>query len=225
VTMIRGGALACSMAFAVDVCGCQGHSIEVSPLVVTSSGRAPSLEDRIARELLEASPPADPADASARDAAGERLSRLHDLLDAAGERILWGGFDPASGYEPKANPVTEFTPVVWAKLYLSTFTFAGPYEVRREGRFAVLEIAARFRAGLDAGDYPYPFWHSTRKWQEYVDTATRCRHPTRQPGAAPVSTTTVCATSSSSSQKSSSARRTPRWRSRDCDPNPRPGER
>ncbi len=129
-----------------------------------------SLQDRIAHELLEASPPADPTDARARDEAGEKLSRLQDLLSAAGERILWGGFDLQRGYEPKANPLTEFSPLVWAKLYLSTFTFARPYEVRQEGRFTVLEIGARFRDGLDAGDYPYPFWHSPQKWQAYVDT-------------------------------------------------------
>jgi hypothetical protein len=57
--------------------------------------------------------------------------------------------------------------MVWAKLYLSTFMFPGGYQVRKEGRFTVLEMAAQFRAGLDPGDYPYPFWHSPKKWQAY----------------------------------------------------------
>ncbi len=174
--MVGQGALARSVAFAVALlafgafAACDRHSSPASPPTATPADRAASLEDRVAHELLDASPPADPADARARDVAGERLSQLRDLLDAAGERILWGGFDPRRGYEPPANPLTQFVPFVWAKMYLSTFMFAGPYEVRQEGRFTVLEIAARFRDGLDSGDYPYPFWHSAQKWQSYVDT-------------------------------------------------------
>lgn len=171
--MIGRGAVARSMAFAValvalDSCG--GHSNPASPPTESPADTAVSLQERVAHELLDASPPADPADARARDAAGERLSQLRDLLDAAGERILWGGFEAQRGYEPAANPLTQFVPLVWVKLYLSSFTFAGPYQVRQEGRFTVLEIAARFRDGLDSGDYPYPFWHSAKKWQAYVDT-------------------------------------------------------
>lgn len=132
---------------------------------------AVSLQDRVARGLIAASPPADPADAKARDAAGEKLSALGDLVGAAGEQILWGGFDSQRGYDPKAYRLTEFSPFVWAKVYLSSFVFPGGYEVRREGRFTVLEVRAKFRDGLDAGDYPYPFWHSQTKWKAYVDTS------------------------------------------------------
>ncbi len=130
----------------------------------------PSLEERIAGEILRASPPAGPADASARDKAAEQLSHIQELLDAAGERILWGPFSPERGYEPKTNPLTEFIPFVWAKIYLSTFTFSPPYALRREGRFTVVEIPARFRDGLESGDYPYPFWHSAKKWESYAGT-------------------------------------------------------
>ncbi|HEY0782800.1 MAG TPA: hypothetical protein VGE98_10115 [Thermoanaerobaculia bacterium] len=131
---------------------------------------AGSLAERIARGLIAASPPADVADAAARDAAAQRLGRLTDLLDAAGDRILWGGYEAEKGYDPAAYRLTAFSPYVWTKLYLSTYMFPGPYQVRTEGRFTVLEIAARFRDGLDPGDYPYPFWHSVQKWQAYVDT-------------------------------------------------------
>lgn len=130
----------------------------------------PSLQDRIAHGLAAASPPADPASVQARDAAADKLARLTDLLISAPSEILWGGFEEKKGYEPAAYRLTALTPLVWAKVYLSTFMFSGAYEVRREGRFTVLAAAAKFRDGLDAGDYPYPFWHSAQKWQAYVDT-------------------------------------------------------
>jgi hypothetical protein len=47
--------------------------------------------------------------------------------------------------------------------------FDGTHEVRREGSLTVLELNAQFRAGLDAGEYPYPFWHSPNKWTAYVN--------------------------------------------------------
>jgi len=136
----------------------------------TSGGPAPVSYDRLAQALARACPPADGADVRARDAAAEQLARCSEILDYTGERILWGGFDAAKGCDPDLYRLTEFSPFVWTKIYLSTFTFTGPHTVRQEGRYTVLEVPARFRAGLDPGDYAYPFWHSARKWQEYAET-------------------------------------------------------
>jgi hypothetical protein len=140
--------------------------------------------ERIAKALIAASPVADPADTAARDAAAEKLAACDDLIKAAGGsggngRILWGGFNPAQGYDPIAYrlsdrahddyfQLTEFVPVVWAKLYLSTFMFPGPYTIRQEGTFTVLELDAKFREAMPPGEYPYPFWHSPNKWTAYV---------------------------------------------------------
>jgi hypothetical protein len=153
-----------------SLAACERHSAAPLPLAATAPSGSVSVQDRIAHEMLQASPVADPADARARDEAAEKLSRAQELLGASGERILWGGFDPQKGYDPKANTLTELSPLVWAKVYLSTFEFAGPYEVRHEGPYTVLEITARFRDRLDSGDYPYPFWHSAKKWRAYVNT-------------------------------------------------------
>jgi hypothetical protein len=153
-----------------SLAACERRSAAPLPVAGAAAYGSVSVQDRIAHELLEASPLADPADAKARDEAAEKLSRAQDLLGASAERVLWGGFDPQKGYDPKANTLTELSPIVWAKIYLSTFEFAGPYEVRREGPYTVLEIAASFRDGLDSGDYPYPFWHSAKKWRAYVNT-------------------------------------------------------
>ncbi len=135
---------------------------------------------RIASQLVKASPMADPGDPAARDAAAAKLAACADLIDAAGSRILWGGFNPAQGYDPEsyrlidtsddtAFQLTELNPMVWAKLYLSTFMFKGGYEIRTEGPLTVLELDVQFRASLDAGEYPYPFWHTPNKWTAYVN--------------------------------------------------------
>lgn len=149
------------------------------PLVLAKPVEA-ILAEQLARQIIAASPLADPSDVAARDAAAEKLGRCSDLFKAARGRILWGGFHPEQGYDP-ANyrlietsrddlfQLTQFDPEVWARLYLSTFMFPGEFEVRSEGRFTVLELKARFRSSLGDGEYPYPFWHSPNKWTAYVN--------------------------------------------------------
>lgn len=129
----------------------------------------PSLPERIANEFAAASPLAAPNDAAARDAAAVKLTGCREFRAATGRKIIWGGLDPAKGYDPKSNLLTEFEPLVWLKLYASTIMFTGEREVRTEGPFTLLDMKAKFRSQLDPGEYPYPFWHSHKKWQGYVD--------------------------------------------------------
>lgn len=148
------------------------------PTILPTSVEA-MLADRIAKQLVAASPVAAPDDIQARDAAADKLATLKDLINSAQGRILWGGFNPKQGYDPHnyrltelSNDdfyqLTEFVPQVWAKLYLSTFMFPGPYQIRKEGKYTVLEIDTQFRADMPPGEYPYPFWHSPNKWTAYV---------------------------------------------------------
>lgn len=78
------------------------------------------------------------------------------------------------GYDPSTYSLTEFDPLVWLKLYGSTLMFTGEHEVKTSGPFSVLEMKAKFRSNLDPGDYPYPFWHSPKKWQAYLDLTSLC---------------------------------------------------
>lgn len=135
----------------------------------TASAPQSSLQERIAKELAEASPMADAADAHARDLASKRLANCESFRSAVGERVLWGGCDPVKGFDPRTYTLTEFEPLVWLKLYASTIMFTGEHEIRQEGPYSVLEMKAKFRSNLDVGDYPYPFWHSPKKWQAYLD--------------------------------------------------------
>ena len=135
-----------------------------------NSGASPlSIPERIAVEFAEASPLADPGDAQARDKASARLANCSTFRAHVGDLILWGGCDPVKGFDPKTYSLTEFDPMVWLKLYASTIMFTGHREVRKDGPLTILEMEARFRSNLDPGDYPYPFWHSPKKWQAYLD--------------------------------------------------------
>lgn len=125
---------------------------------------------------------ADPADAAARDAAGNQLMKAMELLQSAGDRIVWGQFDPRQGYNPDAywrpedapenfRQLAELTPRTWVKAYLSLFMFPGPYTIHQEAHLTVLDIEARFRSGLEDGEYPYPLWHDPAEWAGWVNTA------------------------------------------------------
>jgi hypothetical protein len=52
-------------------------------------------------------------------------------------------------------------------MYLSLFMFPGGYRIQEVGTYTVLHLPYRFRGGLDIGAYPYPFWHSKKKWDSY----------------------------------------------------------
>ncbi len=105
-----------------------------------------------------------------RDSAALALGRLDLFLNACEERVLWGMHDPATPIDPDQNMAAEFVPLAMAKLYLSLFMFPGTYEVRHEGDYNVVEIAARFRSALPRGDYPHPLWHSPDEWDAYAGT-------------------------------------------------------
>lgn len=123
----------------------------------------------LAMAILNASPLADSSDVAARDAAGERLSRIIGATPAARGRVLWGGFDPARQFDLESCTLTRFVPLVWARIYLSAFMFYGTPTVSRHGPYWVAELPAKFRAGLPPGDYAYPLWHSKAKWEAHVN--------------------------------------------------------
>lgn len=181
--IVRGVIVGLVLLMAAGVAAAQQPPSGPKKPLVLSKSVEEVLAEKIAKQLIAASPVAAPGDAKARDLAGEKLAACDDLINAASGgvngRILWGGFHPEQGYDPDGYrlndrahddwfQLTELNPIVWAKLYLSTFMFAGPYTIHREGKLTVLELDAKFRSEMDAGEYPYPFWHSPNKWTAYV---------------------------------------------------------
>jgi heme-binding protein len=128
---------------------------------------APDIPEKIAAAIAEACPLADPKDTAARDACGEKLAQSEILKTRMREPFLWGGQKTAGDYELENFASNRFNPLAWRKMYLSLFMFDRNFRVERVGGQTILHMPARFRGELDAGEYPYPFWHSEKKWNAY----------------------------------------------------------
>jgi hypothetical protein len=121
----------------------------------------------IAKGLAAACPAgADPADEAARNDCAGKLTNLAVLRDAMREPFIWGGQQPGKGYtlETKTN---KFNARVWRRMYLSTFMFGTSYSIEQVGDTTVMHIPVTFRGAMSTGAYPYPFWHSEKKWNAY----------------------------------------------------------
>jgi len=124
----------------------------------------------LGRALVKACPVVEENDLVARDACADALTASVELRDALVDPILWGGqpLDVAPADLLTDANLTSFNPRIWRRMYLSTFMFeSAPTELERSGEYRVLRIPVRFRNQLDAGEYPYPFWHSENKWTAY----------------------------------------------------------
>lgn len=103
---------------------------------------------------------------SARDACADRLGKMAQLADAMpSEAILWGGTAHAS-FNPTTDKLTRLDAFVWRKLYLSLFSFSRYSLETLPNGDRLLRIDARIRP-IAPEEYPYPFWHSAAKWQDY----------------------------------------------------------
>lgn len=145
--------------------------LDAAPAVVREAGAG--LDDdkllTLAAQLISLCPSAAPNDAAARALCADGLTGLDALRDVTSERLLWGA-QPAGlalAQVPEQASLTHLNPRVWRRLYLSTLMFESPARVEEAGRYRALRVPVRFRNGLDAGDYPYPFWHAEKKWASY----------------------------------------------------------
>jgi hypothetical protein len=125
------------------------------------------LAKKIAEGLIAASPVADPADEGALKKAATKLGQVALLRDTLSNPILWGEHAPVASYRPEDSNLNVFNPYVWRRLYLPLFMFTGEYSIQKKDSFTILSLNSRFRYALDPGAYPYPFWHSEKKWVSY----------------------------------------------------------
>jgi hypothetical protein len=125
------------------------------------------LATAIATGLSEACPAgADPSDEKARNSCADKLTNFAMLRDAMREPFIWGGQQAGKGYalDTKTN---KFNARVWRRMYLSTFMFSSDYSIEQVGDTTVLHVPVSFRGAMSTGAYPYPFWHSEKKWNAY----------------------------------------------------------
>ena len=125
------------------------------------------LATSIAKGLVEACPAgSSPADEVARNDCAGKLTELGVLRDAMREPFIWGGQAAGAGYRLDTS-TNKFNARVWRRMYLSTFMFGSDYSVEQIADTTVLHIPVTFRGAMPAGGYPYPFWHSAKKWDAY----------------------------------------------------------
>ena len=121
---------------------------------------------RIAEGLIAACPASAANDPAARSACADKLVGLTVLREAMAEPFLWGGQKPGTARLDESH-TTRFNPLAWRKMYLSLSMFGGTPTIETLDATTVVHIPMTFRNELDAGAYPYPFWHSKTKWESY----------------------------------------------------------
>jgi hypothetical protein len=151
------------LGFGLLLASCGGKTSMTAQAAAATTFETASL----VRELAEACPPADPGDDAARQSCAERLASLPILRDRMDEPFLWGGQKVRGNVSFEDNHVTKFSPYVWRRMYLATFMFTGDHRVEEIGPVTVVHAGVTFRGQLDPGAYPYPFWHSEKKWHAY----------------------------------------------------------
>jgi hypothetical protein len=125
------------------------------------------LAHQLGTQLAAACPMSPAGDEAARLACGDALAKMALLRDTMEEPFLWGGHGADKPLDLYENHLTRFNPLVWRKMYASLFMFGSDYRIETIGTQTILHVPYAFRNALDAGSYPYPFWHSKGKWDSY----------------------------------------------------------
>jgi hypothetical protein len=154
---MRKLALTFSLAL-LSACGAEETTIPTSDREVA---------EQIARGIAEACPMASPGDDQARVLCSAKLTDFKLLRDTMREPFMWGGQRAGKGYRLADSDTTRFNALVWRRMYLSLFMFTGQYSIEQSGDFIVIHLPYKFRNELDIGSYPYPFWHSSAKWDSW----------------------------------------------------------
>jgi len=115
-------------------------------------------------------PAADPADVAAFSVCRAGIARSLQTGAAFAPFIMWGG--DVAGKTLDNLQLTRFDAGLFSELYLSLFSAVGRPDIHHdpERGLNVIDVPARFRNGLAAGEYPYPFWHAPAKWDAYQDS-------------------------------------------------------
>ena len=124
---------------------------------------------KMATQLAALCPLAAPGDQAAFDRCRFALFRDADLRQALGDILLWGRPDPNPDAKLKDTTLTQFAPEVWSGLYAPLFMYDGRWTVAYHPgeKLYRAQIGAVFRNALAPGEYPYPFWHNAKKWDDY----------------------------------------------------------
>jgi hypothetical protein len=146
-----------SLLFCVATAACKGDETMTQEELAMAIGKA----------IVAACPMSSPSDEDARVQCSAKLTALDMMRDVMDEPFLWGGQKAGTGYRLEDSDTTRFNAFVWRRMYLSLFMFTGEVKLESSGDFTVIHLPVSFRNQLDMGSYPYPFWHSKKKWDSW----------------------------------------------------------
>lgn len=141
-------------------------SIGAKKFTASPAVDAPATAARIVASLAERCPMATPGDVAAFDACRTTIGRGPEGEAVGSGSVLWGGEQPNLALKDKN--LTWFRGHLFQRMYLSLYMFTGDWtgETREDGTY-VIRTQAYFRNELPPGHFPYPFWHSSTKWDAY----------------------------------------------------------
>ncbi len=120
----------------------------------------------LARSLAKECPMASPSDIVAQEACRKAIGQGAESRMREGY-LLFGGQQPQH-FWLRDKKTSVFRGDVFEDLYMSLYMYTGKYRVEdAPDGLKVIGIEAYFRNGLPPGRYPYPFWHSSAKWDAY----------------------------------------------------------
>jgi len=131
--------------------------------------RVEQLVATLAQEAAMLCPLSDPDDQDALDRCRLALFRNSFFKRSLARIVLWGRPSPVPGGRLKDTTLTQLGAEVLSGLYLPLFMFNGHYRVEydaTEMRYRA-RLEGVFRNNLMLGQYPYPFWHDAKKWNDY----------------------------------------------------------
>jgi hypothetical protein len=129
-------------------------------------------DEELARQVTEvltsSCPMASPADEDARALCASHLSDDKFLPSVMQEPFLWGGQTAGTSYHLEESNMNRFNVFVWRRMYLSLMMVPGQMSIEQTADgLTVVHLPYQFRNELEIGSYPYPFWHSKKKWDSY----------------------------------------------------------
>ena len=120
----------------------------------------------VATSLAKECPMASPSDVAAQEACRKNIGQGPEARFREG-MLLFGGQQPAR-FWLRDKKTSVFRGDVFEDLYMSLYMYTGKYRVQdAPDGLKVIGVQAYFRNGLPPGRYPYPFWHSSAKWDAY----------------------------------------------------------
>ena len=146
-----------------------GASIGQTAPRAENAQRVERLVATLSQEAATLCPLTDPGDQDALNRCRSALFNDSYFKRSLARIVLWGRPSPVPGARLKETTLTQFGREVLSGLYLPLFMFNGRYRMEydaSEARYRA-RLEAVFRNNLVPGQYPYPFWHDAKKWNDY----------------------------------------------------------